>query len=155
MAPYGPTLAATIGRNRRRPFFATAQNSSPAWMITRLKVQEQEIENLLLKRFSYEQKLKEKSRGGIGGGEYLLYKQFAEDSRRDLVFKEDTKRATLREIDKEREKLAALTKEKKIMEKLKEKQEKHFAYRMEKAEQKQHDEIATLKYRPLSRKENP
>ena len=83
-----------------------------AEMITRLRAQEQEIEKLTLKRLSYEQKLKEKSQKGMGGEEYRLYKQFAEDSRRDLLSQEERKRGTLREIEKEREKLITLTKEK-------------------------------------------
>jgi len=123
-----------------------------AEMITRLKVQEQEIEKLTLKRLSYEQKLKEKSQQGIGVEEYRLYKQFAEDSRRDLLSKEDKKRMTLQEIDKERDKLITLTKEKKILEKLKEKQFKKFVGRMEKAEQKENDEITTMKYQPFPRR---
>jgi len=122
-----------------------------AEMVTRLKAQEKEIEKLILKRFSYEQRLKEKSHRGMGAGEYLLYKQFAEDSRRDLLSREEKKRQTLREIAKEREKLIALMKEKKILLKLKEKQFKNFLYQSEKAEQKQNDEIAALKY-PSSKK---
>jgi flagellar FliJ protein len=117
-----------------------------AEVITRLKVQEQEIEELILKRLSYDQKLREKSHQGVRVGEYLLYKQFAEDSRKDLLSKEEKKRRTLKEIEEEREKLIALMKEKKILEKLKEKQSKNFLYQSEKAEQKQNDQIATLKY---------
>jgi flagellar FliJ protein len=123
-----------------------------AEMITRLRAQEQEIEKLTLKRVSYEQKLKEKSQQGIGVEEYRLYKQFAEDSRRDLLSKEERKRGTLREIDKEREKLVTLTKEKKILEKLKEKQFKNFMYQAEKAEQKQNDEMTTMKYQPSTKR---
>ena len=123
-----------------------------AEVVTRLRAQEQEIEKLTLKRLSYEQKLKEKSNQGIGGGEYILYKQFTEDSRRDLFSKEERKRGTLKEIDKEREKLIALTREKKILEKLKEKQFKDFMCQEEKAEQKQNDEISTMKYQPSSRR---
>jgi flagellar FliJ protein len=123
-----------------------------AEIVTRLKVQEQEIEKLILKRLSHEEKLKEKSHRGIRVGEYLLYKQFAEDSRRDLLSKEEKKKRTLREIEEEREKLIALMKEKKILEKLKEKQFKSFLSQSEKAEQKQNDEIATLKYPSSSKK---
>ncbi len=114
--------------------------------VTRLKAQEQEIERLVLKRLSYAQRLKEKSHQGVRAGEYLLYQQFAEDSRRDLLAKEEKKRQTLREIEGEREKLITLMKEKKILLRLKEKQFKNFLSQSEKAEQKQNDEIATLKY---------
>ena len=126
-----------------------------AEVITRLRAQEQEIEKLTLKRLSYEQKLKEKSHQGIRGEEYILYKQFAEDSRKDLYSKEEKKRGILQEIDKEREKLIALTKEKKILEKLKEKQFKNFLRQEEKAQQKQDDEMATMKYQPSSKRRTP
>jgi flagellar FliJ protein len=123
-----------------------------AEIITRLRAQEQEIESLTLKRLSYEQKLKEKSHQGIRGEEYILYKEFTEDSRRDLLSKEEKKRRTLQEIDKERKKLIALTKEKKILEKLREKQFKNFINQEEKTQQKQDDEMATMKYQPSPRR---
>lgn len=123
-----------------------------AEMITRLKVEEEEIEKLTLKRLSYAQKLKEKSHQGIRGGEYFIYKQFAEDSRRDLLSKEEKKRGILQEIDQERENLISLTKEKKILERLKEKQFKNFRYQMEKAEQKENDEMTTMKYPSSSKR---
>jgi flagellar FliJ protein len=122
-----------------------------AGMMTRLKAQEEEIEKLILQRLACEQRLKEKSEQGIPAGEYLLFKQFGEESRKELISKEDEKRRILREIDQEREKLLALTKEKKTLERLKEKQLKEFLFRLEKAEQKRADETATLKYQPRSR----
>jgi flagellar export protein FliJ len=97
--------------------------------------------------------LKEKSEQGIPAGEYLLFKQFGEESRKELISKEDEKRKILREIDQERGTLLALTKEKKTLEKVKEKQFKEFLSRLEKAEQKQADETTTLKYQPQSRGE--
>jgi flagellar FliJ protein len=122
-----------------------------AGMMTRLKAQEEEIEKLTLKRLACELKLKEKSEQGIPAGEYLLFKQFGEESRKELISKEDEKRRILREIDQEREKLLALTKEKKTLERLKEKQLKEFLSRLAKAEQKRADETTTLKYQPRSR----
>ena len=122
-----------------------------AGIMTRLKAQEEEIEKLTLKRLACELKLKEKSEQGIPAGEYLLFKQFGEESRKELISKEDEKRRILREIDQEREELLALTKEKKTLERLKEKQLKEFRSRLEKAEQKRADEITTLKYQPRSR----
>jgi flagellar FliJ protein len=124
-----------------------------AGLTTRLKAQEESIERLTLQRLASEQKLKEKSEQGIQAGEYLLFKQFAEASRRDLISQEDEKRRTLREIDEERRKLLAVTKEKKTLEKLKEKQSKEFLSRLEKAEQKRADEATTLKYQPRSTEE--
>ncbi len=124
-----------------------------AGLITRLKTQEEEIARLALKRLGYEQNLKEKSEQGIRVGEYLLFKQFAEESQKELISQENQKRKILGEIDQERQKLLALTKEKKTLERLKEKQFKEFLSRLEKAEQKQVDETTTLKYQPRSGKE--
>ncbi len=121
-----------------------------AQMNTRLKAQEQEIESLALKRLSCERTLSEMAGKGVGAGEYLLYKQFSEDTLRDLLFKEEEKRSTLREIEKERGQLMIFTREKKTLEKLKEKSLKDFRTRMEKAEQKENDEISTMKYKAPS-----
>lgn len=119
-----------------------------AALLTRLKQQEEEIERLTMKRLFHEEALRQKSRRGIQGGEYILYQQFLDESRRDLLSKEDRKRGTLREVDKERETLMKLTKEKKILERLKEKKWEVFKAQMEKNEQKQNDELATMKYGP-------
>jgi len=126
-----------------------------AGLMTRLKEQEERIESLTLQRLASEQKLKEKSEQGIRAGEYLLFKQFAEASRKDLISQENEKKRTLREIDEEREKLLAITKEKKILERLKEKQFKEFLSCLEKTEQKRADEATTLKYKPRSGEEAP
>lgn len=119
-----------------------------AEMGTRLRAQEEEIEKLTLKRLGYEQKFKEKFRGGIRAGEYTLYRQFGEDSRRELFSQEEGKRKIIREMDRERETLVSLTKEKKILEKLKEKQFRKFKYEADKADQKAVDEITILKHHP-------
>jgi len=124
-----------------------------AQMKARLQDEERKIEKLVLKRLSCEQALREKAGQGVAAGEYILYKQFSEDSLRDILFKEEEKRRTLREIEKERVQLLALTKEKKTLEKLKEKSFNNFRARMEKAEQKENDEISTMKYKSPSRKE--
>ena len=121
-----------------------------AGLMTRLKTQEEEIERLTLQRLASEQKLKEKSEQGIRAGEYLLFKQFADESRKELISQEDEKKRILGEIDQERKNLLALTKEKKTLERLKEKQFKEFLSRLEKAEQKRVDETTTLKYQPRS-----
>jgi flagellar FliJ protein len=119
-----------------------------AEMAIRLRAQEEMIEKLTLKRLGYEQKLKEKFRGGLRAGEYALYRQFGEDSRRELFSQEERKRKIIREMDRERETLVSLTKEKKILEKLKEKQFRKFKYEAEKADQKAVDEITILKHDP-------
>jgi flagellar FliJ protein len=119
-----------------------------AGMAARLRAQEEEIERLTLKRLGYEQKLKEKFQKGIRAGEYSLYRQFGEDSRRDLFSREERKKKIIREMERERETLVSVTKEKKILEKLKEKQFRKFQYETEKADQKAVDEITILKHQP-------
>jgi flagellar FliJ protein len=119
-----------------------------ASFMTALKTKEEEIERLTLQRLANEQKLKEKSEQGIRAGEYLLFKQYAEASRKEFISKEDEKRRILREIEEERKKLLGLTKEKKTLERLKENQFNEFRSRLEKAEQKRADETSTLKYQP-------
>ena len=125
-----------------------------AEMASRLKAQEEEIEKLTLKRLSYEQKLREKVVQGILAGEFALYRQFGEESRKDLLSQEERKRTILREMDRERGKLLALTKEKKILERLKEKQLRKFVYETDRADQKAIDEITILKYQPGSKRRN-
>jgi len=124
-------------------------------MATRLRVQEEEIERLTLKRLSYEQKLREKVVQGILAGEFALYRQFGEESRKDLLSQEERKRTILREMDRERVKLLALTKEKRILEKLKGKQLRKFMYETDRADQKAIDEMTILKYPPGSKRKNP
>jgi flagellar protein FliJ len=125
-----------------------------AEMASRLKAQEEETEKLTLKRLSYEQKLREKVVQGILAGEFALYRQFGEESRKDLLSQEERKRTILREMDRERGKLLALTKEKKILERLKEKQLRKFMYETDRADQKAIDEITILKYQPGSKRKN-
>jgi flagellar FliJ protein len=125
-----------------------------AEMAARLRAQEEEIERLTLKRLGYEQKLKEKFQKGIRAGEYSLYRQFGEDSRRDLFSREERKRKIIREMEQERETLVSLTKEKKILEKLKEKQFRKFKYETDRADQKTVDEITILKHQPEHKGKN-
>jgi flagellar FliJ protein len=120
--------------------------------ITLLKGQEKEIERLTLKRLAYEEELRNKISQGIMGREYVLYKQFAEESRADLNIKERKKKETVQEIERDREKLIQLSKEKKVLERLKEKKQKSFLYQMEKGEQKKNDEMVITRYRPLSQR---
>jgi flagellar FliJ protein len=120
--------------------------------ITLLKGQEKEIERLTLKRLAYEEELRNKISQGITGREYVLYKQFAEESSADLKIKEQKKRETVQEIERDREKLIQVSKEKKVLERLKEKKQKSFLYQMEKGEQKRNDEMVITRYRPLSQR---
>jgi flagellar FliJ protein len=126
-----------------------------ATLLILLKAQEEEIEKLILRRLAHEQELKARSERGMPAGEYLLFKHYAEESRKELTAKENKKRKTLAEIEQERQRLLAITKEKKALERLKEKRFKEFRHSQEKAEQKRADEAATLKYRPRSQGDAP
>ena len=120
----------------------------------RLRAQEEEIEKLTLKRLSYEQKLQENAARGIPAGEFVLYRQFGEESRKELLSQEERKRVILNEMDREREKLLALSREKKVLERLKEKQFQKFKYETERADQKAVDEMTILKHQPEGNRES-
>jgi flagellar protein FliJ len=120
--------------------------------MTLLKTQEEEIEKLTLKRLAYEEELQNKISRGIRATEYVIYKQFAEESQAELKVKEHKKKETVQEIERDRGKLIQLSKEKKILERLKEKKHKSFLYQMEKKEQKRNDEMVITRYRPLSQR---
>ena len=118
--------------------------------MTLLKTQEEEIEKLTLKRLAHEEELRNKISRGIPAPEYVLYKQFAEESRTELKTREHKKKEMIREIERDRERLVHLSKEKKILERLKEKKKKVFLYQAEKNEQKRNDEMVITRRRPLS-----
>jgi flagellar protein FliJ len=123
--------------------------------MNRLKKQEEEMQRIHQRRLAYEKELKEKSLQGIQAGEYYLYKQFAEDSQKDLLRKEEKRQETIRTITLERENLIALSKARKILERLKEKKLKSYVYQMDKLEQKTVDEGVILKHSIPSRKKLP
>ena len=118
--------------------------------MTLLRGQEEEIEKLTLKRLAHEEELQSKISRGIPASEYILYKQFAEESLAELKTREHKKKETIREIERDREKLVQLSKEKKILERLKEKKYQTFLYQTEKNEQKKNDEMVITRRRPLS-----
>ena len=115
--------------------------------IRRLRKQEEEIERLALLRLSREEELRGKSLRGIQAGEYLLYKDYEEESRSELLFKEEEKKKTLRVVAEEREKLVTLTKERKILDRLKEKRFRTFLHQMDIRDQKEIDEMTAVKHR--------
>jgi flagellar FliJ protein len=121
--------------------------------IRQLRAQEEEIQRLIQQRLENEEKLHEKMRGGIQAGEYLIYKQFGEDSFQDLSQKEAKKQHRMREIASEREVLTGFMRERKMLEKLREKRSKTFIYQVEKLEQKDSDERVIQQYQTNS-KEN-
>lgn len=105
-----------------------------------LQKQEEEIQNLFLKRITYDQEAKEKSALGIPVGEYIAYQEFLEQSYHDLIALEERKKRRIQEIEKAREKLLSLTKERKILEKLKEKSLRRYMQELEKKLQAIQDE---------------
>jgi flagellar FliJ protein len=119
--------------------------------IQRLRKQEEEIERLAFLRFSRDEELQEKSLRGIPAGEYLLYKDYGEETRKELLLKEEEKKNTIRVVAEEREKLISLTKERKILDRLKEKGFRTFLRQMDIRDQKEIDEMTTLKYRRFNK----
>jgi flagellar FliJ protein len=110
--------------------------------IRQLKAQEEEINALMVQRLLNDQKLNEKAREGVRIGEYLLFKQFGEESYHDLIKKESQKKRIVGEIEGERENLIGFMKERKMFERLKEKKFEKFSYQVSKRDQKQMDEMA-------------
>jgi len=106
-----------------------------------LQAQEEEITELMTRRRENEERLHDKVVRGIGLGEYLLHKEFDEDSFEDLLNKESQKERTQVEIEGERKVLTGFMRERKMLERLKEKGLKTFTGKMEKLEQKNADEM--------------
>ena len=124
-----------------------------AHRIRQLKTEDEEIQQLVRRRFENDQKLNEKMRRGIEIHEYFLYKTFGEESYNDLLRREGKKKQAEKEIEEEREDLIGLMKARKKLEKLKEKRFKIFIYQMEKMDQKNIDEIFVRQY-PSTFEEN-
>ena len=115
--------------------------------VQRLRRQEEEIQSLTFLRFSQDEEQREKSLQGIQASEYLLYKDYAEESRKELLSKEDEKKNTIRAVAEERGKLVTLTKERKILDRLKEKRFRTFLRQMDRKDQKEIDEMTAMKHR--------
>ena len=112
-----------------------------------LKLQEEEIQQLISDRIENDRQLQEKMARGVEAGEVFVYKDFAEERYHDLFSRVVKKKETLNEIEAERERLIGLMKEKKMLERLKEKRLKKFAYQMAKLDQKANDEAVITQYR--------
>jgi flagellar FliJ protein len=111
-----------------------------------LKKQEEEIQELAQKRVKNDQELHRKMKKRILIGEYLIHKQFGENSYDDLLSKEGLKKRIEGEIEGERENLIGLMKERKMLEKIKGRRLRKFLDQMEKSEQKKVDEMVIQKY---------
>ena len=118
-----------------------------------LKAQEEEIKALMVQRLLNDQKLDEKAREGVRVGEYLLFKQFGEESYKDLIKKESQKKRTMGEMEGERENLIGLMKERKMLERLKEKKFEKFSYQVSRLDQKHMDEIAIRQHHSHSKED--
>lgn len=119
--------------------------------IKQFMAQEEKIQQLMLQRVETDRELHEKLMSGIEVVEYLVYKQFAEESYEDLLRKEGKKKQVIKEIEKERELLIGLMKERKMLERLKEKRIKKFIYQMEKMDQRNMDEMVIRQYLSMSK----
>lgn len=119
--------------------------------IQKLRKQEEEIERLAFLRFSRDEELRGKSLGGIQAGEYLLYKDYAEEGRKELLSKEDAKKNTIQVVAEEREKLVTLTKQRKILDRLKEKRFRTFLHQVNIRDQKEIDEMSAMNCRPFDK----
>ena len=119
-----------------------------AAQISRLRCQEDELQKLIHQKLALAEDLKKRSSQGMPVPEYLLYQQFAEASRLELITKEERRREIKKEVEAERENLIQLSKEKKTLERLKERRLKDYLYQQERNEQKQNDATVVTRYRP-------
>jgi flagellar FliJ protein len=120
-----------------------------------LQAQEEEIQELTVRRRNNAERLQEKIGSGVGLGDYLLHKEFDEDSFVDLLNKESRKERTQVEIEAEREVLTGFLKERKMLERLREKGFKVFAETMRKLDQKNADELVLQRRRSSGKRELP
>ncbi|MDI6762166.1 MAG: flagellar export protein FliJ [Thermodesulfobacteriota bacterium] len=111
-----------------------------------LRRQEEEIQELAGQREENDRGLRKRMGKGLLAREYLIHKEFNEESYQDLVQKELNKKQTEQEVKEERERLTGLMKERKILERLKEKRFKTFLNELGKLEQKDLDEVAIGAY---------
>jgi len=118
-----------------------------------LKAQEEEINALIVQRLLNDRKLDEKAREGVRVGEYLLFKQFGEESYKDLIKKESQKKRTMGEMEGERENLIGFMKERKMLERLKEKKFEKFSYQVSRLDQKHMNEIAIRQHHAPSKED--
>jgi flagellar export protein FliJ len=107
--------------------------------------QEDEIQRLASQRAEAGQILNAKAIEGIQVGEYLVYKDYAEENYRVLMKKEVEKEQTRKEMEEERDRLIGFMKERNMLERLKEKRLKKFITLMEKLDQKNIDEVVIQK----------
>ncbi len=111
-----------------------------------LRRQEEEIRELADQREENDRGLRKRMGKGLLVREYLIHKEFGEESYHDLVQMESNKKQMEQEIEEEREHLTGLMKERKILERLKEKRFKTFMNELGKLEQKNLDEGAIGTY---------
>jgi len=111
-----------------------------------LRRQEGEIRELAGQREENDRGLRQRMGKGILAQEYMMHKQFNEESYQDLAQKKLNKKQMEQEIEGERERLTGRMKERKILERLKEKRFKTFLNELEKLEQKNLDEVAIGTY---------
>lgn len=111
-----------------------------------LERQKKEIQELADRREENDRGLRKRMGKGLFAREYMVHKQFNEESYQNLVQMESNQNQIEQEIMEERNHLTGLMKERKILEKLKEKRFKTFLNQMGRLEQKDLDEMATRAY---------
>jgi len=116
----------------------------------KLRRQEEDIQSLMHHRFEIDRRVNERLKQNLPAGDYLISKQFNEESYDELVEKEHQKKETEKEIDRELEKLKGFMKERKMLEKIKEKRFEKYVYQEKRLEQKNMDDRVIGKYRSSS-----
>ncbi|MCG8549734.1 MAG: flagellar export protein FliJ [Desulfobacterales bacterium] len=106
---------------------------------------EQRITQLQQERISATDQLDILVEKGIGAGQFNRYRQFITAIDQTIILERNKKTELAKILDAKREILKQKTIEKKSLERLREKQEREYAHEMLRDEQKDLDEIASLK----------
>ncbi len=120
---------------------------SLARKMNRMKRVEEDIQELASQREENDRGLLNRTRKGLLARDYLIHKEFNEESYQDLAEMEMKKKEAEQEVREERGRLMGLMKERKILQRLREKRFETFLRELKKAEQKNLDEVAVGAYR--------
>lgn len=113
----------------------------------KLRRQEEDIQSLMRHRLEIDRRVNDSLKQGLRAGDYLIYKQFNEESYDELAEKGHRKKEMEKEIDRELENLKDIMKERKMLEKIREKRFEKYVCQEKKLEQKNMDDRVIGKYR--------
>ena len=118
-----------------------------------LSLQEDRLQRLSEDREAYEREFQQKTSTAAPVNELALYLEFRDQSHARRLMLEEGREKILSEIERERGRLMALTQDRKILEKLKERQQRAFMFDLAQKERKNLEDLVVQRYR-AGRSEN-